>query len=457
MKRFFSFISLLVLSVLLPSSVFAQTPPYWAAVSPWEEICDSDLRYQVPITGFAFNPPIPSGESPFKTLNWFPQEFTDEGCSWNMIPSYGSDIDPSGNLYRPPVSYFEDVAPEGVSAVNFGFWARADVSTTLWLELAYADENYVVKAFFETVEVGPDWAYFEFEKYNLDLWANGEKRVKGFYPTFDVGQAWPDSIQVDLLHVLGFVPAPAPTRTPGPTRQPTATATARPTLWVTPTTAPSASPLATKQFPSRYSYPPTSIPILRLPTWPAVPTMAPIPTPATPLALALLPTPNFPDVSLVPVGPSTPTPTPLTWTTNIISLTTWLSDTATITNTDSFTLSVAPSWYAPTLPDDLANVGWTFEQMGGGIDTGQRYTIASWAALAGYIAALPIQLTKSVMELFRFMGPFGYFVAWLLVLLPAVLIFKWIEFIKNLIIKLFNFILDLIRFVLELIKLIPFV
>jgi hypothetical protein len=61
------------------------------------------------------------------------------------------------------------------------------------------------------------------------------------------------------------------------------------------------------------------------------------------------------------------------------------------------------------------------------------------------------------MDLFRFMGPFGLFVAWLLVLLPVVLFFKIFEFFKSLVIRLFNFIFDMIRFILELIKLIPFV
>jgi hypothetical protein len=55
------------------------------------------------------------------------------------------------------------------------------------------------------------------------------------------------------------------------------------------------------------------------------------------------------------------------------------------------------------------------------------------------------------------MGPFGLFVTWLLVLLPAVLFFKIFEFFKSLIIRVFNFVLDMVRFILELIKLIPFV
>lgn len=456
-------VSVVVLGLIMviTAPVLAQTPAHWEAVSPWDEVCDNTLRNQTTVMGFAFNPVIPNSASPFKEENWFPMEWTDQGCSWNLIPGYGSDLDQSGNLYRPPTSYFDDVTSYGVTEVTFGFYARSDTPASLIVELAYADENYLIRAIFETVNVTDDWQFFEFDNTNIDLWANGEKRIMGFYPTFDVGAAWPNEVQVDYLHVEGYVPAVAPTRTPVATRTPTATATARPSLWATPTPAPSVSatvtPLATKQFPASYSHVPTSIPVLRLPPWPPIPPMPPISTPATPLALALLPTPNFPDVSQLPVGTGTPTPTPLAWTTNVVSLTAWLSSNTNLTNTDTFTLVTAPGWYAENLPRPLANVGWTFEQMSGGIDSSQRYTIASWAALAGYVAALPIQLAKSVRELFQFLGPFGYFITWLLVLLPGVLFFKWIEFIKNLIIRLFNFVLDLIRFILELIKLLPFV
>ncbi|NJN95685.1 MAG: hypothetical protein HC875_17020 [Anaerolineales bacterium] len=456
---------ILGLLLLTPSRALAQSP-YWDTASPWEDICDSSLRHQVPLVGFAFNPPVPTGDSPFKALNRFPLEWTDQGCSWALLPGYGSDIDPSGNLYRPPVSYFEEIAPSGVMAVKFGFYARSDTPTTLGIELSYADENFVVKTLFEDVDVTESWQYFSFEKYNLDLWANGDKRITAFYPTLDISSVWVDAVQVDYLHVEGFVPviSPTPTRTPIP-YTPTATATARPTLWATPTsistpapgvTITPVTPISTKQLPAKYSFVPTSIPAVKLPSWPPVATMAPIATPATPISLALIPTPGFPSHSWVP-APGEPTPTPLAWTTDVVSFTSWLSASTSINGTDTFTVASAPGWYAPSLPRPLADVGWTFETMQGGIATGQRYSLAAWAALAGYLASLPIQLIKSVMDVFRFMGPFGLFVGWLLIMLPGVLFFKVFEFFKSLVIRLFNFIFDMIRFILELIKLIPFV
>lgn len=146
------------------------------------------------------------------------------------------------------------------------------------------------------------------------------------------------------------------------------------------------------------------------------------------------------------------------WISDTISYTTWLSDEiAALNYTEAFTIESAPADYAPSLPRALADVGWTFETMQSGIDSGQRYSLASWASFSGHIASLPVQLIKSVFELFRFLGAFGLFVGWLLIMLPLVLFFKIFEFLKTLVIRLFNFIFDSIRFILEIIKLLPFV
>lgn len=142
---------------------------------------------------------------------------------------------------------------------------------------------------------------------------------------------------------------------------------------------------------------------------------------------------------------------------NAISYTTWLSgEVAALNYTETFTIAVAPAWYAPALPRPMANVGYTFETLQAGIETGHRYHIWTWAAFFGYIVSLPIQLIKAIFDLFRFLGAFGLFVIWLLIMLPVVLFFKILEFLKSLVIKLFNFIIDAIRFILDLIKLIPF-
>jgi hypothetical protein len=146
------------------------------------------------------------------------------------------------------------------------------------------------------------------------------------------------------------------------------------------------------------------------------------------------------------------------WISDTISYTTWLSsEVEAINYTGTFTLASAPEWYAPSLPRPMADVGWTFETMQSGIDSGQRYSLNAWAAFVGYTASLPFQLIKSILELFRFLGAFGLFVAWLLIMLPLVLFFKIFEFLKSLVIRLFNFILDVIGFFLSLLKLLPFV
>lgn len=272
---------------------------------------------------------------------------------------------------------------------------------------------------------------------------------------------------VDAIAIRGFyrvnAPTPTPTRTPIP-RTPTATPTARPSLWATPSPIASPTgtitPLATKLLPSRYSYPPTSIPALNFPAWPAVPTLAPIATPAPlvasiPTALALFtPAP----IGALPPTPlwnnPTPPPTPDTWADDIISYTNWLSaEVSAMQATQTLTISTAPDWYAPNLPREIADIGWTFEQAGE--DTTARYSLDTWASLFGSMVAMPIRLAKGVQQLFQFMGPIGYFFTWLLVMLPAVLFIKWLQFIKATFIRIFNFLLSVVDWILKLWNAIP--
>jgi hypothetical protein len=106
---------------------------------------------------------------------------------------------------------------------------------------------------------------------------------------------------------------------------------------------------------------------------------------------------------------------------DIISYTSWLSGEITaLEGRETFTLSAAPAWYAPQLPRDIANVGWTFELLN--TEAGNRYTMQTWAAMFGSIVAMPIKLSLNIWELFRFFGPFGLFVIWLLTM--AVLVFN---------------------------------
>lgn len=138
-----------------------------------------------------------------------------------------------------------------------------------------------------------------------------------------------------------------------------------------------------------------------------------------------------------------------------ISYTNWLSAEATkLQATDDFTIATAPSWYAPKLPRPIANVGWTFEGLRGGIET-NRYSPATWGGIFGYAISLPIQFIKMLFQLAEVLGPFGLFLIWVLVMLPFVLFARFFIFIKNSFIWLFNFLHRLIRFIGDIWDLIP--
>jgi hypothetical protein len=140
------------------------------------------------------------------------------------------------------------------------------------------------------------------------------------------------------------------------------------------------------------------------------------------------------------------------WISNVVSYTDWLSgEVSTLQQTGTFTLASAPEWYAPDLPRPMADVGWTLEGLQTGIDSGERYSLSTWAWFAGYMTSLPVQLGKVVFQIIQFLGPLGQFVIWLFIMLPYKLWIKFLIFIKNIIISLFNFIIGVIRFALELI------
>lgn len=144
------------------------------------------------------------------------------------------------------------------------------------------------------------------------------------------------------------------------------------------------------------------------------------------------------------------------WISSTVSYTTWISgEIETLMYTGTFEIQSAPEWYAPDLPRPMADIGWTFEQLSSGIDSGQRYSLAQWAWFAGEVVSLPFQFVKLVRQLIQFLGAFGLFLAWLLIMLPVVLFFKMFLFLKNLFIKLLNWIIAVIGFFIDLIKLLP--
>jgi hypothetical protein len=301
---------------------------------------------------------------------------------------------------------------------------------------------------------------------------------RGYVP-FDLIELIPPlEINVDRIVFTGYEPlynptptAAAPTRTPVAIT-PTQTPTPRPGLWGTPTPAATTTgtPQAVATFPRQYSSVPTAIPALAWPTWPAAPKLTPIATPLPLILAPLLPiTPTWPalptPVALITAAPleytlntlptGQPTPTPQAITQQVISWTNWLSSTAANQATTPFTVANAPAEYAASLPRPLANVGYTFEQMRSGTETGQAYNVHAWAALLGYIASIPVQFVKSLMQLADILGPFGLFLTWLLVMFPFVLGVKVFIFIKNLIINLVNLAIKLVKFIGDIWDLIP--
>lgn len=313
-----------------------------------------------------------------------------------------------------------------------------------------------------------------------------------------VADAQGDPTATPTFNELWYTPTPTPTKTatvpPTPTPGP-GTPTATPTFTPgpgTPTVSP--SPVAWPD-PIEFPYPrynaPTSIPSFNFPNVPS-PYNPPTLTIPSPIASTYTPQPfNTPQTSAVtptnlltmnttislsysnPISPDFTYGGTITntagytqaegmtgelqgWISGTVSYTTWLSgEVNTLMYTGTFEMESAPEWYAPAMPRPMADVGWTFETLQSGIDTGVRYSIATWASFVGEVLSLPFQFIKLLRQIVQFMGPLGLFLAWLLIMLPVVLFFKIFLFIKNLFIKLFNWIIDVIGFLIGLIRLIP--
>lgn len=140
---------------------------------------------------------------------------------------------------------------------------------------------------------------------------------------------------------------------------------------------------------------------------------------------------------------------------DVVSYTDYLSgEVAALQFSGTLTITSAPDWYAPYLPRPMADIGWTFEQVG--TEEGLHLSLNNWSYLFGSMASMPFSLAKAILELFRFMGPFGLFLVWLLIImLPAVFGFKILLFIKNTFIRVINFILTVLDWILKLWNAVP--
>lgn len=251
----------------------------------------------------------------------------------------------------------------------------------------------------------------------------------------------------------------------------------------TPTATPAnPTPTTPNFYDPLYSGPPTSIPDVNLPDIGRMATPPPTPTyEPTPLETPALPTVSLPDTpvptlssvsSSIGISYSTPAllsvSTDLTATNAVSQVSNLLLSTQNtisgiITYTDSlsntiFELSMAtdtlatgnaPAWYSPALPRPIADVGWRFEEMGQ--DTRKRYSVAAWGIWMAEVLAIPVQLVKGLAPVAQLLGPFGLFLAWLLIMAPIVLLFKILRFLKDAAIAIFNFLFEIIKFLISFI------
>jgi hypothetical protein len=236
------------------------------------------------------------------------------------------------------------------------------------------------------------------------------------------------------------------------------------------------------EFPHPHYGVPTSIPPLDLPPAPS-PLDANLDSPPSPLSIAPLALPAVVSspITLTSIMTSIPIATPnysvnldstgemtgtqiYTLTTGVlgqghaiinevVSYTGWLSgEIGAMQMTGTLTIESAPEWYAPYLPRPMADIGWTFEGLDDSMYSFTRYSLSSWSWFFGEIAAMPFSLIKMVWELFRFLGPFGLFVIWLIgIMVPTVLGFNILKFLKILMVRLFNFILWVIDWVIKIV------
>lgn len=125
-----------------------------------------------------------------------------------------------------------------------------------------------------------------------------------------------------------------------------------------------------------------------------------------------------------------------------------------VVSNDVISASTVPADYAPALPRAVAQVGWQFESMGS--DLQRRYSVTEWGTFFISIVAIPVKFVKGIFVLGRYLGPLGLFLAWLFVMLPIVIWMKFANFIKNLVIQIFNLVVELIRIIGDIWDLFPF-
>jgi hypothetical protein len=177
--------------------------------------------------------------------------------------------------------------------------------------------------------------------------------------------------------------------------------------------------------------------------------MTPIPAPS-PLARYTLPTPYFKPYVVTGTLTGTVVYSDITgyagFVSSVLSATMALSQATAITDSGAIMVASAPIDYAPYLPRPMADVGYTIENM----NVTEHYGLRQWAAFAGLMVSMPFQLLKILYLLVQFAGPLGLFITWLLVMVPVVLFFKLLKFVKDILIWLLNLATTVFEFLMNL-------
>jgi hypothetical protein len=192
--------------------------------SEWGRICDDDRLSYYADFGSQFLPAIPiSGASEYKSENYIPNTYVDQGCSWHLHPGYGYD-DPGGNLYRTPLNYLTNYGRlDELDEFKFSFWAKADSAADIDVEfIVVGQSDYQPHAILSTISLGTDWASYSYDDLTSEWLGSDLPAI--VYMNFDLSSTWPDSVYIDQVNIQAHwddFPTPTPTSTNTPTPSPT--------------------------------------------------------------------------------------------------------------------------------------------------------------------------------------------------------------------------------------------
>jgi len=112
----------------------------------------------------------------------------------------------------------------------------------------------------------------------------------------------------------------------------------------------------------------------------------------------------------------------------VSSYTNWLTNQKkSMKYTGTFTMAKAPDWYAPSLPREMADVGWTYETILNPDTMGNimiEYSIRQWAWFFGRLISMPVRFMKWVYTFWNFLGPWMLLSIWIFVMAPIVLVLR---------------------------------